>query len=156
MKTRINYRKVSPGGFRAMLGLEQYVANCGLEKSIIEFVKLRASQINHCAFCIDMHWKDARAAGESEQRLYSLPAWRECPWYSDRERAALAWTEAVTKLTEGFVPDEVYEEVRPNFDDKELADLTWLIAAINSWNRVNVALRGETGTYQPAAGVNAG
>jgi len=107
--------------------------------------------VNGCAFCLDMHWKDLRALGETEQRLYSLDAWRESPFYSDRERAAFAWTEAVTLVTHGHVSDAVYEEVKPHFTDKELADLTLAIAAINSWNRLSIAARTEPGTYQPAA-----
>jgi AhpD family alkylhydroperoxidase len=114
-------------------------------------VKLRASQMNGCAYCIDMHWKDARAAGESEQRLYGLDAWEESPYYSDRERAALAWTEALTFISDHHVPDAVYEAVRPHFSEKELSDLTWAIAAINAWNRVAIALRSTPGTYKPAA-----
>ena len=112
-------------------------------------IKLRASQVNGCAYCIDMHWKDLRAIGESEQRLYGLDAWRESPYYSDRERAALAWTEAVTLITEGHVPDAVYQEVRPHFSDKELADLTLAVATINAWNRLAIASRTEAGKYQP-------
>src|SRR5262245_55007616 len=115
MKTRFNYAKEAPGGYQAMVALETYLHSCGLERSLIELVKLRASQINGCAFCLDMHWKDAIANGEKEQRLYSLDAWRECPYYSDRERAALTWTEAVTLVTNGHVPDGVYESVRTAF-----------------------------------------
>ena len=114
-------------------------------------VKLRASQMNGCAYCIDMHWKDARAAGESEQRLYGLDAWREASYYTDRERAALEWTEALTNITDGHVPDAVYDAVRGHFSDKELADLTWAVAAINAWNRVAIAFRSEAGTYEPVA-----
>ena len=134
-----------------MAALETYLANCGLEKSLRELVKLRASQLNGCAYCIDMHWKDARAAGESEQRLYGLDAWEESPYYSDRERAAFAWTEALTFISEHHVPDSVYEAVRPYFSEKELSDLTWAIAAINAWNRVAIALRSLPGAYKPAA-----
>jgi AhpD family alkylhydroperoxidase len=114
----------------------------------MHLVKLRASQINGCAYCIDMHWKDLRALGETEQRLYSLDAWRECPFYSDRERAALEWTEAVTLIADGQAPDSVYEIVRPHFTDKELADLTLLVATINAWNRLSIAARTTPGTYQ--------
>ena len=110
-------------------------------------VKLRASQLNGCAYCIDMHWKDLRALGEHEQRLYSLDAWRECPCYTDRERAALAWAEAVTFVAQGHVPDEVYEECRQHFDDRELSNLTLLIATINAWNRLSMAARVAPGTY---------
>jgi AhpD family alkylhydroperoxidase len=137
-----------------MLGLETYLHQSSLELRLIHLIKLRASQINGCAYCIDMHWKDLRAIGENEQRLYGLDAWREAPYYSDRERAALAWTEAVTRITEGHVADEVYEEVRPHFSEKELADLTLAIATINAWNRLAIASRTEPGKYQPQAGVH--
>jgi AhpD family alkylhydroperoxidase len=147
---RINFKKLVPGAYRAMLALETYVHQSGLEASLLELVKMRASQINGCAYCLDMHWKDLRAIGESEQRLYSLDAWRECPYYTERERAALAWTEAVTLITSGHVPDSVYEEVRPHFSEKELADLTLAVAAINSWNRLSISARAVPGTYQPA------
>ena len=140
----------APGAYKAMLGLEQYLHDCGLEGSLIHLIKLRASQINGCAYCLDMHWKDLRALGETEQRLYSLDAWRECAWFSDRERAALAWTEAVTLITSGHVPDTVYDDVRPQFSDKELSDLTLAVATINAWNRLAIAARTEPGTYEPA------
>jgi AhpD family alkylhydroperoxidase len=117
---------------------------------LLNLIKLRASQINGCAYCLDMHWKDLRAAGENEQRLYGLDAWRESPYYTDRERAALAWTEAVTAITKGHVPDEVYEEVHRQFKEKELADLTLAVAAINAWNRLAISARTTPGTYQPA------
>jgi AhpD family alkylhydroperoxidase len=151
MSPRINFVKNSPEAYRAMAGLETYLANSGLEKSLRELVKLRASQLNGCAYYIDMHWKDARAAGESEQRLYGLDAWEESPYYSDRERAAFAWTEALTFINKHHVPDSVYEAVRPHFSEKELSDLTWAIAAINAWNRVAIALRSTPGTYKPVA-----
>lgn len=115
----------------------------------MHLLKLRTSQINGCAFCLDMHWKDLKSIGESEQRLYSLDAWRETPFYSDRERAALAWTEAITKVTEGHVPDEVFEEVRAQFSEKEIADLTLAVVTINAWNRISIAARVVPGTYQP-------
>ncbi len=150
METRFDGMKVAPGAFQAMYGLEQYLHGCGLEEKLLHLIKLRASQINGCAYCLDMHWKDLRAAGEDEQRLYSLDAWRECPYYTARERAALAWTEAVTLVAEGHVPDSVYEEVRPHFGDKELADLTLAVATINAWNRLAIASRTEPGTYRPA------
>src|SRR6266508_4698409 len=121
MRGRFNYLKIAPGIYQAMRGLEQYLASSGLEEPLIHLIKLRASQINGCADCLDMHWKDLRAIGETELRLYSLDAWRECPYYTDRERAALAWTEAVTVITNGHVPDAVYESVRPFFTAKELA-----------------------------------
>jgi AhpD family alkylhydroperoxidase len=150
MEPRIRYPKVAPGAVEAMLGLSNYLRRSNLEESLVNLVCLRASQINGCAYCIDMHWKDLRAAGESEQRLYGLDAWRESPYYSDRERAALGWAEAVTNVQDGHVPDEVYEDVRPFFEDKALADLTLAVAAINGWNRLNIAARTVPGTYQPA------
>jgi AhpD family alkylhydroperoxidase len=150
MQARIEYGQNSAGAVNAMLGLAKYLHESGLEHSLLNLVSLRASQINGCAYCLDMHWKDLKAAGESDQRLYSLDAWRETPFYSERERAALAWTEAVTKITEGHVPDEVYEEVRPHFTEKELVDLTLEVVAINGWNRLNIAFRTVPGAYQPA------
>jgi AhpD family alkylhydroperoxidase len=149
MQPRLDYTKASPGAVRALFGLEVYLHGCGLEHGLLHLVKLRASQINGCAYCIDMHSKDARAAGETEQRFYLLDAWREAPFYTDRERAAFAWTEAVTKVTEGHVPDAVFEEVREQFNDKELADLTMAIAAINAWNRMAISFRALPGGYQP-------
>jgi AhpD family alkylhydroperoxidase len=113
-------------------------------------VKIRASQINGCAYCIDMHTQDARAEGETERRIYALNAWRETPFYTDRERAALAWTEAVTRIGDGGVPDALYEEARQHFDEKELVDLNWAVAAINAWNRVAISFRSVPGTYKPA------
>ena len=150
LKPRIDYN-VAPGAYKAMLGLETYVRQSGLEPSLLELVKLRASQINGCAYCIDMHTKDARAGGETEQRLYALSAWRETPFYTDRERAALAWTEAVTQVAEGHVPDEVYELARQHFTEKELVDLTLGIVAINGWNRLAISFRTVPGTYTPAS-----
>lgn len=149
METRFNIVKAAPGIYRAMRGLEEYLHGCGLEENLLHLIKLRASQINGCAYCLDMHSKDLRAAGESEQRLYTLDAWRECPWYSDRERAALAWTEAVTLVASGHVPDEVFEQVKPHFSEKDLANLTLAITTINAWNRLSIASRTEPGTYQP-------
>ena len=150
MKVRFNYAKVATGTYEAMDALDQYIQNCGLEKSLILLIQLRASQINGCAYCLDMHWKDLRVLGENEQRLYSLDAWRECPYYSDRERAALAWTESVTLISEGHASDTVYEEVRSHFSDQELAQITFVIAAINAWNRLSISARLVPGTYQPA------
>jgi AhpD family alkylhydroperoxidase len=132
-----------------MSGLQRYLHDCSLEQSLILLVELRASQINGCAYCIDMHWKDLRAQGDNEQRLYSLDAWRETPYYTDRERAALAWTDALTLITDGHASDADYEAVRPHFTPQELADLTLAIAAINAWNRLTIAARIEPGTYQP-------
>ena len=148
MKARFNYAKVAPGIYEAMDSLENYLAACGLEKRLMFLVQLRASQLNGCAYCLDMHWKDLRAVGETEQRLYSLDAWRECPYYSARERAALAWTEAVTKVAEGHVEDVVYEEARAHLSEKEIADLTFAIATINAWNRLAISSRTVPGGYQ--------
>ena len=150
MEPRINYAKVAPGVLDAMHGVSNYLRRCGLEESLVHLIDLRASQINGCGYCIDMHWKDLRAAGEGEQRLYGLDAWEESPYYTDRERAALAWTEAVTNVKDGHVPDEVYERVRPFFAERELADLTLAIVLINGWNRFLIAMRTVPGTYQPA------
>ena len=149
MEPRIDYLKAGRGAIQAMLELEKYIRQSGLDESLLNLVRLRASQINGCAYCIDMHWKDLRATGENEQRLYGLDAWEESPYYSDRERAALAWTEAVTNVRDTHVPDAVYEKVRPLFTDKELADLTLAIGSINVWNRLNIASRTVPGTYQP-------
>jgi AhpD family alkylhydroperoxidase len=146
MEARLDYYNASPGVVRALIGLETYLARSGLEKPLRELVKLRASQINGCAFCLDMHWQDARQEGEHERRLYLLDAWRESPGYSDRERAALAWTEAVTQLSDGHVSDDVFAAVRPHFSDKELADLTLAIAAINAWNRMSISFRAVPGS----------
>lgn len=146
---RIRYSKAAPGAYRAMAGLEKYVHECGLEPSLLELVKMRASQINGCAFCLDMHWKDARAAGESEQRLYSLDAWRETSFYTERERAALAWTEAVTLIAENHIADELYEQARRHFSEEELVNLTMAVVAINGWNRLSISFRTEAGSYQP-------
>jgi AhpD family alkylhydroperoxidase len=135
---------------KAMRGLEDYLAECGLEPPLLDLVRTRASQINGCAYCIDMHTKDARKGGESEQRLYALDAWRETPFYTERERAALAWTEAVTLITTGHVPDAVYEEVRQHLSEEELVNLTLAVVAINGWNRFAISFRTVPGTYQPA------
>lgn len=150
MKERLRWTKISPEAYKALFGLGSYLKDSSLERKFLDLMMLRASQINRCAYCIDMHWKDLRAAGESEQRLYGLDAWRESPYYTDRERAALAWTEAVTLLTDGFVPDQIYDQARSHFSEKELVDLTLGLVAINGWNRMNVAFRLEAGGYQPA------
>lgn len=147
---RIDYGKAAPGGTEAMLGLEKYVRNCGLDHQLLELVKVRASQINGCGYCVDMHTKDARAGGESEQRLYAVAVWRETPFFSERERAALAWTEAVTLISRDQVPDEVYELARKYFNEKELVDLTMAVIVINGWNRLAITFRTVAGTYQPA------
>jgi AhpD family alkylhydroperoxidase len=151
MAPRIDYTKVESGALRAMYGLEKYLTESSIEKPLRELIKLRASQINGCAYCIDMHWKDARAAGESEQRLYGLAAWREAPYYSERERAALAWTEELTLIAEHHVSDELYEQTRRQFSEQELVDLTLAVGTINAWNRIAISFRSEAGSYQPPA-----
>jgi AhpD family alkylhydroperoxidase len=140
-----------------MRGLEHYInQSSGLEPSLRELVKTRASQLNGCAYCIDMHTKDARAAGETEQRLYALDAWRETPFYTDRERAALEWTEAITLISEDHAPDDVFMHVRQFFSEEEMVNLTLAIASINSWNRLMIAFRAVPGTYQPKAAQTSG
>ena len=151
MQERLNVAKVAPGVYKAMLGLEQYLHQSGMDDNLLDLINLRASQLNGCAYCIDMHWKDLRALGENEQRLYGLDAWRESPYYTDRERAALAWTEAITFITEDHAPDEVYETVRQQFSEKETADLTLAIATINAWNRIAIASRTTAGQYHPVS-----
>ena len=149
MKPRI---EVAPSGaIKAMAGLEQYVRSSRLEPKLLDLVRMRASQINGCAYCLDMHSKDARANGETEQRLYGLDAWRETPYYSARERAALEWTEALTLVSETHVPDDVYERVREQFSEDELLHLTLAIVSINGWNRLNVAARTVPGDYVPGS-----
>ena len=149
MEPRLSYPKAAPGALDMMSQLQCYVDNSGLEKSLLELVKVRASQTNSCAYCIDMHTKDARANGETEQRLYGLSAWHESPFYTERERGALQWTEAVTLVSQTHVPDEVYEQVRKQFSEKEIVDLTMAIIAINGWNRLAISFRSVAGTYQP-------
>ncbi len=149
MESRLDYVKAFPEGYQAMAQLERAVRQSGLEPLLIELVKIRASQMNGCAFCMDMHTKDARAKGETEQRIYALSAWREAPFFTARERAALVWTEAVTNIQQGHAPDEAYAEMRREFDEAEAAKLTWAISAINVWNRVAIAFRPEVGKYQP-------
>ena len=149
MEERLDYAKAAPGAYQAMLGIESYVRRCGLEHALLELVKTRVSQINGCAYCLDMHTQEARAAHETEQRLYLLPAWREAPFYSERERAALAWAEAVTQISAGGVSDDLYVEVRRHFDEKALVDLTLAIIGINGWNRLAVPFRSQAGSYQP-------
>ena len=151
MQPRLEYGKAAPGAVTAMRHLEVYVRDCGLEHSLLELVKLRASQINGCAYCVDMHTKDARAMGETEQRLYAVVVWEETPFFTERERAALTWTEAVTLVGEEHVPDDTYEQAHRNFDEKELVDLTLAIIAINGWNRLAISFRAVPGAYQPAA-----
>ena len=145
---RFDYVKAAPGAYHALLGLEKYLRESGLEESLLHLIKLRASQMNGCAYCIDMHWKDSKAVGQPDQKLYELNAWEECPFYTERERAALAWTESVTQVAQSRVPDELYEKVRQHFSEKELADLTLAIATINAWNRLAISARTEPGTYQ--------
>jgi AhpD family alkylhydroperoxidase len=148
MEARFNFMNAAPGAYAAMLELDKYLHECGLEQPLLHLIKLRASQINGCAYCLDMHWKDLRAIGEKEQRMYSLDAWRECPYYTERERAALAWTEALTLITNGHAPDAVYEEVRAQFSEKEICDLSLAVAAINAWNRLAISSRTVPGVYQ--------
>ncbi len=142
MKTdRIDAYQAAPDAMKAMMTVENYIKTCGLEGPLVELVKMRASQINGCAFCLDLHSKDARKAGETEQRLYLLDGWPESSLYSTRERAALAWTDALTKISENHAPDELFDEVRTHFSDKEMVDLTTVIAQINAWNRFAISFR---------------
>ena len=147
MNARIDLMQVNPGILKAMFGLERQVRQSGFDHRLLDLVRMRASQINGCAYCLDMHSKDARAGGETEQRLYGLDAWRETPYYSDRERAALEWTEALTLVSETRVPDDVYDRVRGQFSEDELAHLSLAVVAINGWNRLNVAVRTVPGNY---------
>lgn len=149
MKSRLDYSKASPEGVRALKHLNAYVEECGLEHSLLELVKTRVSQINGCAYCLDMHTKDARAAGETEQRLYTLSAWRETPFFSARERAALAWTEAVTCIAGDAVDDQLYDHVSMHFSAKEMVDLTLAVIVINGWNRMAIPFRTPAGSYRP-------
>lgn len=150
MQSRLDTEKVAPGALKAMLALEGYTRKSSkLDPPLLELVRFRASQINGCAYCLDMHSKDARANGESEQRLYALSAWRETPFFTDRERAALAWTEAITLISETHAPDSVYAEARQFFSEEELVNLTLAIATVNSWNRLAIAFRTVPGSYQP-------
>jgi AhpD family alkylhydroperoxidase len=151
MKPRLDFAHVAPEVTRAMWGVEQQVQKSKLEQPLLHLVRMRVSQINGCAFCLDMHSKDARAAGETEQRLHVLDAWREAPFYSDRERAALAWAEALTLVSEGHAPDDVYEEARKQFSERELVELTLAIVSINGWNRFAIGFRAEVGSYKPKA-----
>jgi AhpD family alkylhydroperoxidase len=147
MKARIDLMHVTPGVIQSMLGLERQVRQAGIDHGLLGLVRMRASQINGCSYCLDMHSKDARATGETEQRLYSLDAWRETPYYSARERAALEWTEALTLVSETHVPDEVYERVREQFSEDELVHLSLAIVSVNGWNRLNIAARTVPGDY---------
>jgi AhpD family alkylhydroperoxidase len=148
MHHRIDYAQVAPGVSRAMSLLEAYVQQAGFERPLLELMKVRASLLNGCAYCVDMHTKVARSVGETEQRLYAVSLWREAPYYSERERAALAWTEAITLISIDRVPADVYDLARQHFTEKELVDLTLAIVAINGWNRLAVAFRTVPGTFQ--------
>jgi AhpD family alkylhydroperoxidase len=150
MQPRIDYRRFAQQPMKPLLDLEAYLAGCGLEHKLLHLIKMRASQINGCAYCLDMHSLDARAAGETEQRLYTLDAWAETPFFSDRERAALAWTEAVTLVSQTHVPDDVYEETKKHFSEKEIVDLTLAVGMINLWNRLAISTRAVPGRYKPA------
>src|SRR6185312_11549331 len=152
MSHRVDYKSASPAAFKAMLGMETHVRHSGLEHALLELVELRVSQINGCAYCLDMHSKDARAAGETEQRLHVLAAWREAPFYSARERAALAWAEAVTLVATNDLPDALYDEVRAQFDDREMVDLSMAIITINGWNRLAIGFRAEVGSHEASSG----
>jgi AhpD family alkylhydroperoxidase len=150
MEPRIAYNKYSPSALHAMFALEKHLKSSAIEEKLLHLVKLRASQINGCAYCIDMHSKDARAAGDTEQRLYALNAWRETPFFTPRECAALAWTEALSLISQNHAPDELYDSTRKEFTEQELVDLTYAIATINAWNRLAIAMRAVPGQYQPA------
>jgi AhpD family alkylhydroperoxidase len=150
MSPRIDYQHASPAAVKAMVQLQAAVNHSGLEPSFIELVKLRASQINGCAYCIDMHSKDMKAHGERDERLHLLSAWREAPHYTERERAALLWTETLTLIADGGVPEDVFQLVRSEFDEQELVNLTLTVVAINGWNRFAISFRPEVGSYQPA------
>ena len=150
MQPRLDYRKYAQDAQKSLLGLEKYIAESGLDHKLIHLIKMRASQINGCAYCIDMHSIDARALGETEQRLYALDAWRETPFFTDRERAALEWTEALTLVSETHVPDAVYDEVKKYFSEKEIVDLTIVVGTINMWNRLAISMRAVPGHYRQA------
>ncbi len=149
MSERIRYGKAFPDGVHALLGVGKAINASGLDEKLLHLIFTRASQLNGCAYCIDMHTKDARALGETEQRLYGLNAWRETSYYTSKERAALAWTEAITNIQQGHAPEAVYQEAHREFGDADLAKLTWAIAYINMWNRIAIGFRDEPGTYQP-------
>lgn len=149
MEAKLDYGKASPAAVRALSALERYIEQCGIELGLQDLVKLRASQINGCAYCVDMHYLDARARGESERRLYSLPVWQESPFYTERERAALLWTEKVTLISVDRVPDAVHQQVRQHFSDEEIVNLTLIISTINAWNRFCITFRSEPGHYKP-------
>ncbi len=148
MQARMEFAKAAPGVVASMYGLESYLRTTSLDAGLLDLVKLRASILNGCAYCVDMHTKEARALGETEQRLFAVPVWRETPFFSDRERAALAWAETVTRVSESRIPDADFDEVRRHFTDKEVADLTLAIVAINGWNRLAIAFRAVPGSYE--------
>ena len=150
MQPRVDYKSISPAVYRAMLALEQCVREFHLEKNIMELIKIRASQMNGCAYCLDMHTQDARAAGESEQRLSTLSAWRDTPFFTERERAALEWAESITRIADTHAPDDTYQRVRQYFPERELVELTLAIVAINGWNRLAIAFRAVPGVYRAA------
>jgi AhpD family alkylhydroperoxidase len=150
-QARLDYARVAPEAVRAQRGLETYIRGCGLEHSLLELVKVRASMINGCAYCVDMHTKDARLAGETEQRLYAVSVWHETPFFTPRERAALRWTDALTVIAREGVSDELFREVRSHFNEKELVDLTVVVITINGWNRLSVTFRTPVGGYVPGS-----
>jgi AhpD family alkylhydroperoxidase len=143
MSSRLNYPKIAPVPYEAMMGLGSYLEHCGLDSKLMHMVRLRCSQINGCAYCVDMHSRDARLAGEPERRVHSVAVWEESPLFDEKEKAAFAWAESLTHLSETHAPDAVWERVRAHFNEKELADLTWLVASINAWNRLGVGLRSQ-------------
>lgn len=151
MEARIDYANVSSGALKGMLELEAFVRRSGLETKLLELVKIRASQMNGCAYCIDMHTKDARAQGETEQRIYALDAWRETPFFTDKERAALGWTEALTNIQQGHAPEAIYQELARHFSEEERVSLTLAITTINAWNRIAIGFRAVPGSYQPGS-----
>ena len=155
MPPRIDYRKFAQQPLKSLLDLEKYLSGCGLDHKLLHLIKMRASQINGCAYCLDMHSLDARAGGETEQRLYTLDAWEETPFFTDRERAALAWTEAVTLVSQTHVPDDVYEETKKHFSEQEIVDLTLAVGMINLWNRLAISTRAVPGRYKPAHAASA-
>lgn len=150
MEPRIDYTKASPEAYKAMAQLEAVVRRSGLDPKLLELVKIRASQMNGCAFCIDMHTKDARLKEETEQRIYALDAWRETPFFTEKERAALGWTEAITNIRTGHAPEAVYQELSRHFNEAEIVNLTLAITTINAWNRIAIGFRLVPGSYQPA------
>jgi AhpD family alkylhydroperoxidase len=154
MEQRIGYTELAQDAYKAMYGLETYLKHSSIEPMLLHLLKFRVSQINGCAYCLDMHSKDLRAGGETEQRIYLLDAWREAPFYTDRERAALEWAEALTLVHEGHVPDDVYESVKAQFNEKEIIDLTMAVVTINSWNRISIAFRTTVGTYEPGQSIS--